>query len=39
MCAPSDEELLVDSCFNKWGGEEVAYDEPVRLDAGDVGER
>ena len=32
----------MDSCFDKGDGEAVGYenvDEPVRLDAGDVGER
>jgi hypothetical protein len=39
-CPPPEEELLVDSCFDKGDGEAGArYDEPVRLDAGDVGER
>ena len=40
--APPEEELLVDSCFDKGYGDAVGYekvDEPVRLDAGDVGER
>ena len=35
-CAPPDEELPVDSCFDKSDGEAVGY-EPVQLDAGDVG--
>ena len=37
-CVPPEEELLVDSCFER-GGETVRYknvDEPVRLDAGNV---
>lgn len=42
-CAPPDEELLVDSCFDRGDGEAGAryekVDEPVRLDAGEVGER
>ena len=41
-CAPLEDELLVDSCFDNGDGEAVGYenvDEPVRLDAGDVGER
>ena len=40
--APPEEELLVDSSFDKGEGEAVGYDkvdEPVGLDAGDVGER
>ena len=40
--APPEEELLVDSCFKRGNGEAVGYenvDEPVRLGAGDVGER
>jgi hypothetical protein len=39
MWAPPEEELLVDSCFNKCDGDVVGYekiDKPVRLDAGDV---
>ena len=39
--APPEEELLVDSCFDQGDGEAAEYekvDEPVRLDAGDVGE-
>lgn len=41
-CAPPEEEPLVDSYFDKGDGEAVEYenvDEPVQLDAGDVGER
>ena len=37
---PPEEELLADSCFDKGDGEAVGYenvDEPVWLDAGDVG--
>jgi hypothetical protein len=42
-CAPPDDELLVDNCFDR--GDSEAGErcenvvEPVRLDAGDVGER
>ena len=41
MCEPPEEELLVDSFF-RGDGEAVGYenvDEPVWLDACDVGER
>ena len=41
MCAPPDEEQLVDRCFDEGDGEAVGYEnvvEPVQLDAGDVGE-
>ena len=42
-CAPPDDELLVDSCFDRGDGEAGErwenVVEPVRLDAGDVGER
>ena len=42
-CAPPDDELLVDNCFDKGDGEAGAryekVEEPVRLDAGDVGDR
>ena len=41
-CAPPEDELLVDSCFDGGDGGAVVYenvDEPVRLDAGDVGKR
>ena len=37
-----DEELLVDSCFDRGDGDAGAHyenvDEPAQLDAGDVGE-
>ena len=39
-CTPPEEELLVDSCFDRSDSEAVGHengDEPVRLDAGDVG--
>lgn len=39
MCAPPEEELFVDSCFDE--GEAVGYkkvDDFLRLDAGNVGE-
>lgn len=42
MCAPPEEVLLVDSHLKRGDGEVIGYekvDEPVRLDAGDVGER
>ena len=35
-CAPPEEELPVDSYFDKGDGDAVGY-EPVQLDAGDVG--
>ena len=41
MWAPPEEELPVESCFEKGDGEAVgdeSGDEPVRLDAGDVDE-
>lgn len=41
MCTPPEKELIVDSCFDKGNGEAARYekvDEPVRLDAGDVGD-
>jgi hypothetical protein len=41
-CVPPEDELVVDSCFDRGAGEAVEYekvDEPVRLDACDVGER
>jgi hypothetical protein len=42
-CAPPNDELLVDNCFERGDGEAGErcenVDEPVRLDAGDVGER
>jgi hypothetical protein len=41
-CAPPDEELLVDNCFDKGDDEAGAryenVDEPVRLEACDVGD-
>ena len=42
MYARLDEELFVDSCFDKGDGEVVRYenvDEPVWLDVGDVGKQ
>ena len=42
-CAPPNDELLVDNWFERGDGEAGErcenIDEPVRLDAGDVGER
>ena len=41
-CASPEEEPPVDNYFDSGDGEAVGYenvDEPVRLDAGDVGER
>ena len=42
-CAPPNDELLVDNCFERGDGEAGErcenVDETVRLDAGDVGER
>ena len=38
-CAPPEEDLLMDCCFENGDGEAVGYenvDEPVQLDAGDV---
>ena len=42
MCAPPEEELLMDRCFKNGHGEAVGYenvDETLRRNAGDVGER
>lgn len=42
MCAPLEEELLVDCCFDRGDGNAVGYekvDEPVWLDVGNVGEQ
>ena len=42
MCAPPEEELPMDRCFKNGDGEAVGYenvDEPLRLNAGDVGKR
>ena len=42
-CAPPNDELLADNCFDRGDGEAgeryESVDEPVRLDSGDVGER
>ena len=42
-CVPPNDEPLVDNCFERGDGEAGErcenIDEPVRLDAGDVGER
>jgi hypothetical protein len=37
-CAPPEDERLVDNCIDKGDGYKKV-EEPVRLDAGDVGER